>query len=121
MSKKEVFFKKMLEYLPVTEAKYYSSIEKYGMLLETVVIEDVFMPEINRMLAKNEDTDLLKVIFDYFEEVANTDEEQLLNIFSTTVLEVLGNDRGLLKIAQTYMGAKTTELQIEADKDLGRF
>lgn len=121
MSKKsEEFFRTMLEFLPSTNEKYEESLEKYGELLETVVIEDVFMPEIIKMLEKNENKELLERVFKYFEEVSNCNEEQLLNIFSTTVLEVLGNDRTVLKTAQNYMGDKTMKLQIEADRDLGR-
>ena len=52
--------------------------------------------------------------------MSNCGNENLLNIFSVTVLEVLGNDKEILKTAQTYMGKKTYELQLEADKDLGR-
>ena len=44
----------------------------------------------------------------------------MLNIFSVTVLEILGNDIGILKKAKKFMGPRTTELQIEADRDLGR-
>lgn len=121
MSKKsEEFFKTMLEFLPSTNGKYEESLEKYGELLETVVIEDVFMPEIIAMLEKNENIELLERIFKYFEEVSNCNEEHLINIFSTTVLEVLGNDRIVLKTAQNYMGDKTMKLQIKADRDLGR-
>lgn len=121
MSKKsEEFFKKMLEFLPSTNSKYEESLEKYGELLETVVIEDVFMPEIIKLLSENENIKLLEQIFKYFEEVSNCNEEHLINIFSTTVLEVLGNDRTILKTAQNYMGDKTMQLQIEADRDLGR-
>lgn len=121
MSKKsEEFFRTMLEFLPSTNGKFEESLEKYGELLETVVIEDVFMPEIITMLEKNENIELLERIFEYFEEVSNCNEEHLINIFSTTVLEVLGNDRTVLKTAQNYMGDKTMKLQIEADRDLGR-
>jgi len=38
-----------------------------------------------------------------------------------TILEVLGNDKVILAKAQKYMGAKTKEMQIEADRGIGRF
>lgn len=121
MSKKsEEFFRTMLEFLPSTNEKYEEFLEKHGELLETVVIEDVFMPEIIKMLEKNENKELLERVFKYFEEVSNCNEEHLINIFSTTVLEVLGNDITVLKTAQNYMGDKTMKLQIESDRDLGR-
>lgn len=121
MSKKsEEFFRTMLEFLPSTNEKYEEFLEKYGELLETVVIEDIFMPEMIKMLEKNENKELLEQVFKYFEEVLNCNEEHLINIFSTTVLEMLGNDRTILKTAQNYMGDKTMKLQIKADRDLGR-
>lgn len=121
MSKKsEEFFRTMLEFLPSTNEKYEEFLEKYGELLETVVIEDVFMPEMIKMLEKNENKELLEQVFKYFEEVSNCNEEHLINIFSTTVLEMLGNDRTILETAQNYMGDKTMKLQIKADRDLGR-
>lgn len=118
--KTEQFFRKMLQFFPTTVTEYEAKKAKRGKVLETVVIEDLFMPEIIKLLEKNENVNLLSDIFNYFEEVSNCDDEYLLNIFSITALEVLGNDRQLLKIAQKYMGPKTTLLQIEADRDLGR-
>lgn len=121
MSKRaEEFFRTMLEFLPSTNGKYEESLEKYGELLENVVIEDIFMPEIITMLEKNEKIELLERIFKYFEEVSNCNEEHLINIFSTTVLEVLGKDRIVLETAENYIGDKTMQLQIKADRDLGR-
>ncbi|MDP4177176.1 MAG: resolvase [Bacillota bacterium] len=121
MSKQsEEFFRVMLEFLPSTKNKYKDSIEKYGLLLETVVIEDIFMPEIIKLIIENKNIKLLKGIFNYFEEVSNCEDEHLINIFSITVLEMLGNDKQILKIAQKYMGPETIQLQIEADRSLGR-
>ena len=41
----------MLELLPSTVDEYKNSIKKHGELLETIVIEDIFMPEILKPLA----------------------------------------------------------------------
>lgn len=121
MSKQsEEFFRVMQEFLPSTKNKYRESIEEYGELLETVVIEDIFMPDIIKLINDNKDVDLLNNIFDYFEEVSNCKDEDLINIFSTTVLEILGNDKKILTTAQKYMGPKTKVLQVEADRSLGR-
>lgn len=121
MSKKsEEFFRTMLEFLPLTNDKYKESIEKYGELLETLVIEDVFMPEIIKLLEKNENKELLERLFKYFEEVLNDNEEYLTNILSITILEILGNDITVLKTAQNYMGDKTMKRQIEVDRELLR-
>ncbi|MFC9707221.1 resolvase [Paenibacillus sp. NPDC056933] len=121
MSKKsEEFFRVMLEFLPSKSNDYIKSIEVYGEVLETVIIEDIFMPDIIKLLSENRNINLLERIFDYFEEVSNCKDDHLINIFSITVLEILGNDREILRLAQQYMGPKTIQLQIEADRGLGR-
>lgn len=114
------FFEKMQEFFPSTKNAYIESVEEYGEVLETVVIEDIFMPELLTLLAKNEDAELLSNIFNYFEEIIKKNDSHLINIFSVTVLEILGNDKAVLKVAKQYMGEKTTLLQMKADKELGR-
>lgn len=114
------FFEKMQEFLPSTREEYCESVKEYGEVLETIVIEDIFMPEILRLLAKNENSEELKNMFSYFEEIVDKNDSHLVNIFSITVLEVLGNDKVILDIAKQYMGPKTVLLQIKVDRDLGR-
>ena len=114
------FFEKMQEFFPLTKNAYIESVEEYGEVLETVVIEDIFMPEFLTLLAKNEDAELLSNIFNYFEEIINKNDSHLINIFSVTVLEILGNDKAILKVAKQYMGEKTALLQMKVDKELGR-
>jgi len=121
MSKKsEDFFRVMLDFLPSSSSEYRKSIEDNGEVLETVIIEDVFMPEMINLLNEDKNIELLKCIFDYFEEISNCEDDHLINIFSITALEILGNDRIILGVAQKYMGPKTMQLQIEADRYLGR-
>lgn len=111
---------KMLDFLPSTDDAYKKSIAFHGEVLETVIIEDIFMPEIIKLLSGERNINLLERIFNYFEEVSNCEDAQLKNVFSITVLEILGNDRKILGTAQKYMGTKTVQLQIEADRALGR-
>jgi hypothetical protein len=118
--KSEDFFNAMLGFLPSSSSEYRKSIEDNGEVLETVIIEDIFMPEIIKLLSEDKNTELLKRIFVYFEEISNCEDNYLINIFSITVLEILGNDRTILGVAQKYMGPKTMQRQIEADRDLGR-
>ena len=114
------FFEKMQEFLPSTKEAYIESVKEYGEVLETVVIEDIFMPPILKLLSENMESKLLESIFKYFEEIVNSDDSHLINIFSSTVLEILGNDKVILETAKQYMGTKTTVLQIKADEELGR-
>ena len=117
----EQFMEKMQLFFPVTKQMYRKSVEKYGMVLESVVIEDIFMPEIIKLLHSDEYLDLLEKVFRYIEETVNDDNNgHLIDILSVTVFEILGNDRELLKRAKQYMGPKSLMLQIEADKELRR-
>ncbi len=116
----EEFFKKMQEFLPSTKEEYIKSVKEYGEILETVVIEDIFMPPILKLLNENKEHQLLENIFTYFEEIIDSGDTHLINILSITVLEILGNDRMILKKAKQYMGTKTVALQLKADEELGR-
>lgn len=116
----EEFFENMQKFLPSTKKVYSESINKYGEVLETVVIEDIFMPPILALLSENKDSQLLESMFEYFEEIVNSGDLHLINVFSITVLEMLGNDKEILETAKKYMGTKTKILQIEADEELGR-
>lgn len=114
------FFEKMQEFLPSTKEAYIESVKEYGEVLETVVIEDIFMPQILKLLSENKESQLLENIFRYFEEIVDGDDSHLINVFSITVLEILGNDKVILETAKQYMGTRTTTLQIKTDEELGR-
>lgn len=114
------FIKRMLEFFPFTQNEYEKEMQNSFEGLDTIVIEDIFMPEVINILERNCDEELLKSIFAYFEEVSVDGDIYLLNVFSITALEILGNDRTLLVRAKKYMGPKTAELQYKADKALGR-
>ncbi len=121
MSKRTAeFFEKMQEFLPSVKEAYIESIKEYGEVLETVVMEDIFMPLILKLLSENREQQLLENIFKYFEEIVNSDDSHLINVLSITVLEMLGNDKEILDTAKQYMGTKTTVLQRKADEELGR-
>lgn len=114
------FFEKMQEFLPSTKDLYNESIKEYGDLMETIVIEDIFMSSILELLRENKEQQLLENLFSFFEDVVNSGDAHLINIFSITVLEILGNDKLILETAKQYMGYRTTILQSNADKELGR-
>lgn len=113
------FFDKMIKIFPSTIQEYNNSIEENGELLETVVIEDIFMPEILNLLSEDKEKSKIQDIFDYVEEAINCDKH-LKDILSITMMEILGNDLTILRTAKKYMGETTIKLQLEADKDLGR-
>ena len=72
------------------------------------------MPELtgttrDKLLSTIQNRDLYKIT-----------DQLYVNIFSITVLEILGNDKTILQIANKYMGPRTKQLQVQADKSLGR-
>lgn len=85
------FFEKMCSFFQNKENEYdaicFEMQRDYSERLDTVIIEDIFMPDLIDLLEKNNDTELLKKI---------------------------------LETAKMYMGPKTTVLQYEADRALGR-
>ena len=107
------FFDTMLNFFPDAKQDYIDSIEFVGERLNTIVIEQVFMPRLMELLKKNEETELLHSIFDFFEEVSNCDNQVIRNAFEVTVLEVLDIDKNILATAKQYMGLKTAQLQSE--------
>jgi hypothetical protein len=115
----QAFFDKMIKIFPSTIREYNNSIKENGELLETVVIEDIFMPEILKLLSEDKEKMKIQDTFDYIEEVINCDKH-LRDILSITMMEILGNDSTILKTAKKYMGETSKKMQLEADKDLGR-
>ena len=107
------FLKQMTIYFPTIKKDLDEHIQEFGERLDTIVIEDIIMPEIIELLEKDADTKKLKVIFDYSDDYLN-------NVFSITALEILGNDKNILEKAKKYMGPITIKLQREADIAIGR-
>ena len=114
------FIKRMKLFFPDIEDDIANSdFDSYDGL-ETILIEDIIMPKVIKLLKENDDRAKLEELFSYFENVVLNADEILLNIFSITVLEILGNEKIILDIAKNYMGPETTLKQREADESLGR-
>ena len=116
----EHFMDRMQEFFPMTREMYNESVAEYGEVRATIIIEDVFMPEIIRLLSADENSPFLEEMFQYIEEIVSDNNDHLTDILSVTMFEILGNDKKILKAAQRYMGTKTTMLQLEAERTLGR-
>ena len=80
----ENFFDKLLLFFPRREKEFKEKIRDYYDGIETVIIEDIFMPDLVELLEKKDNEELLKKIFNYFEIVSNNADEKLQNIFSIT-------------------------------------
>lgn len=116
----DCFFQELLKLFPHTSSQYEEMQTQYGRILETVAIEDIFMPCIIDMIEKNRNSNLIRDMFDLFEKVCRYGDQHLMDVFTTTILECIGNDQDILCKARNYMGSTTKLLQIEADKRIGR-
>lgn len=116
----EDFMNQMIYFFPDIRRNIEKHNNEYGERLNTIVIEEIIMPEIIELLEKDLDAKKLKVIFDYFEDVCINSDDYLNNVFSITALEILGNNKTILEKAKKYMGPITTKLQREADIAIGR-
>ena len=114
------FFKMMIKIFPNISNKVNERMKDNFEGLDTIVIEEIIMPEVIELLKKDEDKEKLQEIFEYFEEICLYSDEYMNNVFSITVLEILGNEKSVLETAKKYMGPVTTKLQREADIAIGR-
>jgi len=79
------------------------------------------MPSVNRIIdncGKNED--LVSGIFDFFEEMANADDEELKELLMYSTLETLGDDDNRLEISRKLMKNETIKLSEKVETFLGR-
>ena len=116
----EDFLEKMIIFFPNIKNDMNERMEDDFEGLDTIVIEEIIMPEVIDLLKKNNDEKKLKEIFDYFEDVCIDSDDYLNNVFSITALEILGNEKNILETAKKYMGPVTIKLQREADLAIGR-
>lgn len=63
-----------------------------------------------KKLAVTNDSNHLMHIFDFLEEMANCEDEEVQNLLQVGVLEVLWDDRQLYFIARKYMHQKTADI-----------
>ncbi|MCR5736975.1 MAG: hypothetical protein K6G64_04920 [Eubacterium sp.] len=114
------FYNKMSMLFPDINGKIDAHILEYGERMDTIVIEEIIMPEVISLLNADVETEKLQEIFCYFEDVSACSDKYLHDVFKVTVLEMLGNDIQIFEKAKKYMGPKTKILQKEVDISIGR-
>ncbi len=62
---------------------------------------------------------LLQRIFDFFEEMATSEEEEVRELLMYSTLETLDDDKEVLKIALSFMGNETKKLLYRVQAFLG--
>ncbi len=116
----EDFYDKIIYFFPSVAEEMKVHLLEYGERLDTIVFEDIIMPKVLDLLKRRIDEIKLKDVFNYFEEVCINSDDYLNNVFSITILEILGNEKDVLEKAKSYMGPVTTKMQREADLAIGR-
>ncbi len=115
----DLFFEEMLKMFPQTIQEYDAHIREYDGRLDSVVIEDIIMPEIIKVIRTNDEAMLVR-LFDYLEEISLIDDAYLINLLTISVLEKIGDEKNIFNNAKRFMGEKTKSLQIRSDIGLGR-
>lgn len=79
------------------------------------------MPSVNRLIDNYEENeDLVSEIFDFFEEMANIDDEELKELLMYSTLETLGDYDNRLEISRKFMKNETKKLSERVETFLGR-
>ncbi|MEW6141996.1 MAG: hypothetical protein AB1597_02420 [Chloroflexota bacterium] len=89
--------------------------------LPHVVFGDVLLQRfLLEELSTMKNTELLNRIFDFFELMAVSDDKDVRDVLSDTVLERIGDDKRILENARSLMRRNTRELSDKAERFLGR-
>jgi hypothetical protein len=83
-----------------------------------VVMEEFLLPKLDSGDPANERE--LEQIFELFEEMACSGDDELTNVVEVTVCESLGDSTGRLEQSRALMGPRTLELSHRAERTLGR-
>lgn len=119
---KDNIIEKLLENFHELKNEYKKELEWWNGQIPGlhIVFGNIFNPYIIELLKSNENDKKLKIIFNFLEELASSNDPEIKNVLTVTILEQLGDDPKILQTAQTYMKSKTRILSDGIEKYLGR-
>jgi hypothetical protein len=88
------------------------------------LLPHVFFADCNNVfinLIKENNPQVLNKLFNFFERMAADGNNDVKEILTVSILEVLGDDRHVLNIAHKYMGVETRKASDEIEKYWGRY
>ena len=88
--------------------------------LPHIVFGDVLNPFLLEELSNTNNIKLLNRIFIFLETMALSEDKNIRDVLTDTVLERLGDDKEILKKARVLMGNETLKLSHDVEKHLGR-
>jgi 2-hydroxy-3-keto-5-methylthiopentenyl-1-phosphate phosphatase len=94
---KENIIQKTLESILETQPLFKKELEWCDEITPHIFFGDVLDPYIIKLLNKNVNQNELKAIFDFFEQMASSNDLYVQQVLATTVLERLGDDDLVLK------------------------
>ena len=71
---------------------------------------DILNSYVTGLLRENNDKQQIEKIFKFYEEMANSDDEEIKNLLQVTLLEYLWDEELIFKNALEYMQTKTREI-----------
>lgn len=84
----------------------------WGMAIMPTIIEILKDANQNKIVLEN--------IFEFFEEMAVSENEEIQELLMYTILENLGDEKEIINKAIPFMGKKTRKLSQEVEDFLGR-
>jgi len=70
----------------------------------------VFNPYVKELIKGGNDLQAIKKVFDFFEELANSNDEEVKNLLQVTILEALWDEKDLYEKACKHMLISTKQI-----------
>jgi hypothetical protein len=108
----------------VDEFEDFKPILKDHIEFNEELLPHVFLGDCNDLvikLIKEGNPPILERLFNFYERMAIDGDEDVKNVLTVSILEVLGDDRKVLNIAYKYMGKETRKASDDIEKFWGRY
>ena len=99
---KDNIIEKLLENLHELKIEYKKELEWWNGHIPGlhIIFGNIFNPYLINLLRSNENDNKLIIIFNFLEELANSNDPEIKNVLTVTILEQLGDDPKILQTAQ---------------------
>jgi hypothetical protein len=108
----------------VTEFPEFQSYLEEHLEYNQELLPHIFFGDFNEhlieLLQEEKDDTNLSSIFAFFERMATNGDIYVQEVLSVTILERIGDNPKILKVAHKYMGPNTRKASNEIEKDWGR-
>jgi hypothetical protein len=117
---RNVFLERFPELWERIEAKYATHYNLKTQIPGSYpLFEEILKPRVIELLESGADNDMLKRIFSFYEEMARSSDEEVVNLLWISITEPLVYDKKLIAKAWKYWGEKTKDMAREIAKRRG--